>query len=292
VLTQGAASIGLALVAALAYGVSDFVGGVAARKVAALRVVIVSYPVSIVLACLVAPFAGGAPTGRSMLWGALAGAAGGMAILWFFRALASGPMAVVSPLTAVLAAGIPVLVGIVGGERPHATAYVGIALALVAVVLVSRESPDSAVEEVTGGRRLRFSPAVAWLTLGAGSAFALDFISLDHIGKSSGLWPLALSRLVATAVLWTIALSRREFHRPHGETLRLACYVGCLDVIANGALLYAYHGGMLSLVSVIGALYPAATVVLAVVMLGERVSRIQVAGLVLALAAVSLIALA
>ncbi|MDJ0361187.1 DMT family transporter [Rhodococcus sp. H29-C3] len=282
----------LALVAAVGYGVSDFVGGVASRRVAALRVVIVSYPFSLVVVLLIAPFVGGTVSLVPMLWGLASGVAGGLAVWWFYLALASGPMAVVSPLTAVLVAGIPVLAGLMIGERPGILAFCGIALALVAVVLVSKESPDEATGEVAGGRDMKFTRTVAWLTVGSGITFALAFICLHQIGDGAGLWPLAASRASATAVVWSVALATGHFSAPHGSVLKLAAFVGVLDVVANAALLYAYQGGMLSLVSVIASLYPAATVLLAMVMLGERVGRLQQIGMVIALGAVGMIAVA
>ncbi|MFG1791325.1 DMT family transporter [Nocardia altamirensis] len=282
----------LAIVAAIGYGVSDFYGGVASRRVTALRVVIYSYPFSVVLVLLLLPFIEGTPDAASIGWGLAAGVASGVAVWWFYAALASGPMAVVSPLTAVLVAGIPVLLGLVIGERPGPLAYAGIVFALIAVLLVSRESPDDVTEEITGGRELRFTKKVALLTIGSGVAFGLMFVFLHATAASAGLWPLLAQRAAATGVVWITALSRGQFKRLRGEPLRLAFYISVLDVIGNAALLYAFHGSMLSLVSVIGSLYPAATVLLAMVLLGERVGRQQQVGMVLALLAVGLIAAA
>lgn len=210
---------------------------------------------------------------------------------WFYLALAAGPMAVVSPVTAVLVAGIPVLVGLSMGERPSVIAFVGIAVALVAVVLVSRESPDEVTGEVAGGREMKFTRTVAWLTVGSGVTFAFAFIFLHRIGDGSGLWPLAASRASATAVVWIVALASGHFSPPHGSVLKLAAFVSVLDVVANAAMIYAYQGGLLSLVSVIASLYPAATVLLAMVMLGERVGTLQKIGMALALGAIAMIAL-
>ncbi|WP_328811662.1 DMT family transporter [Rhodococcus sp. NBC_00294] len=283
-------AIVLALIAALGYGVSDFVGGVASRRVAALRVVIVSYPVSVLVVAAVMPFVGGTLTASSVVWGALSGLAGGVAVWWFYLALAAGPMAVVSPITAVLVAGVPVGVGLVLGERPGVLAYIGIALALVAVLMVSKESPDDAAGDVAGGRTLRFTPRVAWLTVGSGLAFALTFIFLDRAGEDdAGLWPLLANRVTATALVWAVALGTGMFSFPRGGVLKLAAWIALLDVAANAALLYAFQGGLLSLVSVIASLYPAATVLLAMVMLGERVATVQIVGMVIALGAVGLI---
>lgn len=243
------------------------------------------------MATAAAPLFGGALTPAAALWGTAAGVTGGVAVWWFYRALADGPMSVVSPLTAVLVAGIPVLVGLVVGERPGSLALAGIALALAAVVMVSRETADAAGTAVDG-HRARFTPAVAWLTVGSGIAFALSFVSLHRIGDESGLWPLALSRASATVVVWLVAVGARQFVRPPREVVAFAVGIAVLDLVANGAMLYAFAGSMLSLVSVIGSLYPAATVLLAMTLLGERIGRTQQVGMGLALAAVALIALA
>ena len=282
-------SVLLALVAAASYGVSDFIGGLASRRVAALRVVLISYPVSLLMVLAVAPFAGGEVTRSAVLWGAASGVAGGLAVWWFYLALADGPMSVVSPLTAILVAGIPVGVGFATGERPGVLAATGIVLALIAVVLVSRETPEAAGEAVDG-HRARFTPTVAWLTVGSGFAFALAFIGLDRIGDDPGLWPLAMSRAAATVVVWAVAAGAGQFRLPPRDVARLAIGIALLDVVANGAMMYAFSGGLLSLVAVIGSLYPAATVLLAMTMLGERVGRLQQVGMVLAVAAVAMIA--
>ena len=270
----------LALVAAAGYGVSDFVGGVAARRVAALRVVLVSYPLSVLLVAVLAPFVGGRVELGSLLWGAAAGATAGLAVWWFYLALAAGPMSVVSPLTAVLVAGLPLLFAAAGGERPGGWALVGAGLALVAVVLVSREGPSA----------VPFTRRVALLTVGSGTAFAAYFVLLHQVQSGTGLWPLLASRVAAAVVVLAAAVVAGQVRLPAGLPLRLALLAGVLDVVANTAFLLAVQGGLLSLVSVVTALYPAATVVLAAVVLGERTARVQQVGLVLAAASVALIA--
>ena len=274
-------AVALALLAALGYGLSDFVGGVAARRVAALRVVLVSYPLSVVLVLAIAPFVGGRLEVSALLWGALAGVVAGLAVWWFYLALAAGPMTVVSPLTALLVAVLPLAAGILLGERPAVLALVGAFLALVAVVLVSRNGV---------GAQLPFTPRVALLTLGAGTAFAGYFVLLHQVPAGTGLWPLLASRIGATAVVLLAAVATAQLRAPTGVPLRLAWLAGVLDVVANTAFLYAVQSGLLSLVSVITALYPAATVALAGLLLGERTGRVQRVGMVLAAAAVALIA--
>ncbi len=272
----------LALLAAAGYGVSDFVGGVAARRVAALRVVLVSYPLSVLVVAVLAPFVGGTVSASSLVWGLAAGAVAGLAVWWFYLALAAGPMSVVSPMTAVLVAGLPLLAGVAMGERPGPWALGGAVLAVLAVLLVSREEAESTA----------FTRRVALLTVGSGVAFAAYFVLLDRVDTGTGLWPLLASRVGATIVVLAAAVALGQRRPPGGVALRLALLAGVLDVVANTAFLYAVQGGLLSLVAVITALYPAATVALAAVLLGERTRRVQQAGMALAAAAVALIAVA
>ncbi|MGP4058442.1 EamA family transporter [Mycobacterium sp. 4D054] len=273
-----------ALLAAFGYGVSDFVGGIASRRVAALRVVLVSYPVALVLLALVAIPMGGQLSGPAVWWGLLAGLVQAFGVWWFYAALGSGPIAVVSPLTAVLVAGIPVLVGLTLGERPSALAGVGVVLALVAVVLVSRGAEDR------DSTPHRFTAKVAWLTVGSGVAFGMNFVVLDQVPTEAKLWPLVLGRLAAAAVVLIAAAMTANLVLERGVPLRLAVFAGALDTVANVATLLALQSSMLSLAGVLIALYPAATVLLAIVVLRERVSRWQAFGMVLALGSVAMIA--
>lgn len=210
-----------------------------------------------------------------------------MAILWFYLALAEGPMSVVSPLTALLVAGLPLATGIALGERPGSLALVGAGLAVVAVVLVSREE-RAAVDHTPA---VRFTARVGWLTVGSGATFGGYFILLDQVPAGSGLWPLAMSRMAATAVVVVVVAAGVTARRPAaGVPARLAVAAAMLDVIGNVAFVFALQAGLLSLVSVVAALYPAWTVLLARLVLGERTGRTQQAGLALAAVAVGLIA--
>jgi len=304
-------------VSAVGYGVSDFVGGIASRHVAALRVVLVSYPVALALLTMLALGLGGELSTGAVVWGALCGVGQAFGVWWFYAALGAGPISVVSPLTAILVAGVPVGVGLALGERPSTLAYTGIALALIAVVLVSREVRDEADEPLARratnadeplGRRAtnadeplarsaddranphRFTTKVAWLTVGSGLAFGLNFVLIDQAPEGAGLWPLVFARLSAIALVVVIAAVSGNLLVPSGVPLRLALVAGVVDTIANVAMLWALHASLLSLASVLISLYPAATVVLAMVVLKERVTRWQVAGMVLGLAAVAMIA--
>ena len=265
-----------ALLSALGFGVSDFVGGIASRRVPALRVVLLSYPVALVLLAALAVVTGGDITGPAMLWGGLCGVTQAFGVWWFYAALGAGPISVVSPLTAILVAAVPVGFGLALGERPGVLATVGIVLALIAVVLVSREASD---KDVTPHR---FTTKVAWLTVGSGLLFGLNFVLIDQAPEESRLWPLVFARLSATVLVIVIAVLTRDWIQFNLRKKRPA--------VANVAMLLALHASLLSLAGVLISLYPAATVVLAIVVLRERVTRWQAAGMVLALVAVAIIA--
>jgi drug/metabolite transporter (DMT)-like permease len=248
-----------------------------------LRVVLVSYPVAMVLLGMLAVVVGGTLSTPAVMWGLLCGVSQAFGVWWFYAALGSGPISVVSPLTAVLVAGVPVGVGLALGEQPGAIAGVGIVLALIAVVLVSREATDEDV------RPHRFTTTVAWLTVGSGLAFGLNFVLIHQAPVDARLWPLFFARLSATVVVLIAAAVTGNLHAPQGFPLRLALFAALLDTGANVAMLLALQASMLSLAGVLMSLYPAATVLLAIVVLRERVTRWQVIGMVLALVAVGMI---
>lgn len=275
----------LALVSALCYGVSDFSGGLAARRVPATAVVLVSNAFSLLLAVLaVALLPGSAYRADDVAWGAAAGAVGLLGVVLLYRGLAIGPMSVVAPLTAVLSAVVPVVVGVARGERPGALAVAGVALALPAMVLIGRESRAS------HGARLSHGALIS--ALSAGISFGGFYVLLAQTGPNGGAWPLVGQRAASVVILLglvAVAAMRRAATSARG-VLRLAVIAGLTDFAANLAYVLATHRGLLALVAVISSLYPATTLVLARGLLKERLARQQTAGLLLAAAAVALIA--
>jgi drug/metabolite transporter (DMT)-like permease len=271
-----------ALLAAAVYGVSDFLGGVVSRKVSAVTVLLYSYPVGAVLMIALLPFFNGPVSGRTVLWGLLGGVAGCSGVLMLYAGLATAPMNVISPITAVLAAGVPVVVGVALDERPAAIAWLGIALGLIAVILIGRTPQDHPHGPLPGRALL-----VAVL---AGLGFGFYFVCLARADSDSGLWPVVLARLSASVLIFAVAAARRrDFARLQGRVLALAASAGALDAFANLWFLLAARAGYLSVASVITALYPAGTVLLAVWLLKERVGGFQKIGLVLAAGSVVLV---
>ena len=274
-----------ALSAAVAYGVGDFLGGVAARRVPPTAVVLWSHIVGLMLLVTLAPLAGGDLTTRALAVGAVAGVLGGAGVALFYRGLAVGTMSVIAPIAALLSATVPVVVGVGSGERPSGAVLAGIVLALGAVVLISREAPH--VPRSTH----------RWLALGlavaAGLAFGLFFVAIDRAGAGSsvGIWPLVGARVASVSLFAGLGAAKvTSAALPRGAA---AAAIGCgvLDAGANVLYLVALQHGLLSVVSVLTALYPAGTVLLARYVLGEHLSPLQRTGLGVAGAAAILIAI-
>jgi drug/metabolite transporter (DMT)-like permease len=279
-------SVALAALSGLIWGVGDFSGGKATQRAAVLPVVWVSKLVSLPLLAiyLVATYVPVTPIG--LAWGGLAGIAGVVGLVLFYRALSAGAMTVVAPVTGVTSAAIPVVVGLVAGERPSLSRLLGVGCALMAIALVSL-APHPA------GRRQVVSRRLVAAAVGAGISFALFFILLAVAGKAAGssvgLWPIAGSQLSSVVILALLLMMTRPGPWPRHATLGWTIVAGPCDMTANVLYLLATRGGDLSIVAPIAALYPVTTVILALIIEHERLRGIQVAGLVLAVAALVLV---
>src|SRR5215213_8373495 len=135
----------LALCSALAYGLSDFVGGILSRRTSVWSVAVVGQSSSAVCTSLVALFVAGQPSRPDFWWALLAGVGAGIGTGFLYRGFSSGRMGVVAPVSAVGAALVPVLAGTLTGERPSALMWLGIVAALPGIWLVS-STPEAAAE--------------------------------------------------------------------------------------------------------------------------------------------------
>lgn len=272
----------LGLAAAVLYGVGDFAGGIASRKVTAVTVLLLSYPVGALLMAAMLPFFGGHLTGRSAGYGAVGGLAGLIGVVLLYGLMAVAPLNVISPVSAVLAAIVPVGAGVLTGERPEVAAWIGIVLGLGAVVLVSRTT-----DEHPQGR---VAPRLIALACVSGLGFGLYFVALARAGDHSGLWPLVVSRFSSALLIVPLAKARGAFTFVRDRRLlRIIVLAGACDALANLCFLLAAREGLLSVASVLTSLYPATTVLLAVLLLHEHTSRVQRTGLALAAASIVLI---
>ncbi|MET0727180.1 MAG: DMT family transporter [Acidimicrobiales bacterium] len=272
----------LALFSAATYGIGDFCGGMATRRASPGAVLLWSHLLGLLSLGLAVALGAGTYSSQDLALGALGGTAGAVGIGLLYRGLAIGPMSVVAPITALLAAAVPVVVGYAQGERPGPSALVGMVAALAAIVLVSAE----------GSGTLRPSdPRGVSLAMGAGLCFGLFFVALSLTDEASGLWPLVGARLTSVVGVGGLALLKvLDVRMPRGGAGWFTVAAGVLDVVANACYLLAVREGLLSVVTVLTALYPVGTVVLARVVLNERFASLQRIGLAVAIPAAVLIA--
>ncbi len=261
------------------YGAADFLGGLASRRTTTLAVVVWSQAAGFLLLAAALPLVPGVLHVGDLAWGALCGVIGATAVGLLYRGLAIGAMGVVSPITAVLAAALPVAYGTLRNARPSTLAGVGIAIAIVAVVLISWAPPASRDHARRGLPE----------AIGAGALFGAFFIVLAQVRADAGLWPLVGARTASFVVLGCGGRLLGAPLRPARDAVAIIVAGGVCDMLANVLYVIAVHGGMLAIVAVLTALYPASTVALAAIFLRERLRPLQWSGVVFALAGVALI---
>jgi drug/metabolite transporter (DMT)-like permease len=276
-----------AVLSAVVFGGADFIGGLATRRAPAVTVVVTSHLAGLAVVGAAAPLWGGAGADASdLLWGAAAGAAGSSGLVIFYHALATTRFTIVAPSAALLGAVVPVAFGLAIGERPEALAWLGVALALPAILLISRMRVDASTPPGIARRALLLGSI-------AGALFGLFGILISRTADTSGLWPLLGARVASVPTIAVLALVRRRPLIAEGRVLGIAVVAGATDMLANMFLLAGLHEpGLVSMVILISSLYPGFTVLLARLVLEERIGRAQAAGLVMAAAGIALISVA
>jgi len=265
------------LAAALTWGAGDFSGGIASKRTKALSVVIIAHAFSMVLLLAAAfllrePF----PPLAAWLWGGLAGLGGAIGLVLLYSALASGRMSVAAPVSALVAAAIPVAFAALTKGLPSPWVIAGFVLALAAIWLVSGGSRDFHLAELR-------------LPLLAGLAFGFFFTTLHLASGESVIYPLIAVRIVSISSLLLFSLVTRQPVAPSRTSLFPILMSGLLDTLGNGLYALAAQLGRVDIAAVLGSLYPGATVLLAWFLLKEHINRQQVVGIAAALAAIVLI---
>jgi len=281
----------LSLCSAIAYGLSDFVGGLLTRRASVWIVAAMSQASATIVALGVVSVNVGDPDVRSLLWGMLAGLGSGAGNVLIYYGLSRGRMAVVAPVSAIMTASLPVCVGLITGEQPGTLPMLGALMALPAVWLVS-SSGSGAQTASRPPSRGRFGEAGtdALTGLAAGVGFGVQFSSLGMVAPSAGLTPLAISQFVSVAAIIVGATVQSAPWIPRDRFGALSSVAGVLAGIATVCFQLAAQRGLLTIAGVLASLYPAVTVLLAALVLRERIYRTQGAGLMLAATAIALIA--
>lgn len=278
-----------ALLAAAIYGAADFLGGTVAKRASTLAAVVATQGAGLVLLLLATPAMLGAHvTANDVLFGAIAGLSGSVGVGLLYRGLAMGPMSVVAPVTAVCAVVVPLIAGLLFGERLTPLAATGVALAITSVVLLGQVASETERPDEPPRSAGHVAQAVR-IALASGVAIGGFFVALGRTEAPAGLWPLAVSRSVSVSVFLAVAFATKQPWRIPTVALPAAIGCGALDMIANGLYLAAVRQGQLSLVATLASLYPASTVLLARYVLGERLGSLQMAGVGAAVVAIVLI---
>ena len=270
----------LALLSAIAYGTSDFVGGVISSRIPPWTAAFCSQVTGAAALAVLAIVDGGSLSAEGAAWGVLSGVGSGVGLSFLYRGLATGRMGVVAPASGVLAALVPAAVGVLTGDRPSMLVWVGILLAVPATFLVAREpsaGPRSGRSGLSDG-------------LLAGTGFGVGFAAIAKAPSEDGFWPVALSLLVGAVVVIVGATLARSDWIPRNATAALSTSTGILAAAALALFLASLDHGMLTVSAVIASLYPAATVLLAITVLREHVHRAQAVGLGLCAVAVAMVA--
>jgi drug/metabolite transporter (DMT)-like permease len=262
------------------YGVADFLGGEGAKRVPAASIVlwagIFSFPVVLIVALLV----GGEAGPRDYLIGAGAGVAGAFGLVMLFAGLGKGHAAAVAPVSAALAAVVPVVGSVLGGERPSTLTWIGVAVAVPAIVLCAWVAdPDE-----TLGNGFLYG-------LAAGLGFGGFAVIIRYTSPSSNLLPLIASR--GATMLIVLALTGVGVWKSVGFKMvprPLVASSGLLDVAGNVSLLLALRAGSVAAAAVSASFYPVVTVALARFVNAETLRTRQFVGLGLALTAMVAIA--
>ena len=283
--------------AAASWGAGDFAGGIATRLSSSVATVLLAQLTGLVVALGLLVASGEPMPGReALLWGAAAGVSGSVGLGAFYLALSRGTMGLVAPLTALIAAAVPAIIGIAGGDAVGSLVLAGMGTALMAVVLISL--PDRRLGS-PGLPTYHGSRAREWLLIVIGGLGFSGFFLCIHASHEAGgavWWPLVLVKLagatsVGAVILGVAAAGRTPVRRVGRAAVVMAGLAGLGDLGGNLFFVLASDAGELAVVVVISSLYPVSTALLARAFLHERLGPVRLAGAGLAVASVVLIGL-
>jgi drug/metabolite transporter (DMT)-like permease len=276
-------AVALALGSSLAWGISDFLGGLKSRSVALLTVLLVSQGTALILASVLVISRGEAPPGGAFLvYAALAGLSETLGVAALYRGLAVGVMSIVAPIAAT-APVVPVVVGIVLGELPAALQAAGIALAVLGIVATACRRRSADVPRAVIASSVLFGLLTA---IGFGSFY----VAMDAASEGEIPWALLVARLTAVGIFVGVIVLARSRIAARRSDLPVIASIGVLVIAADSMYATATTHGLLSVVAVLSTLYPVVTIALARAYLNERIERAQQLGIAMTLCGVVAIA--
>jgi drug/metabolite transporter (DMT)-like permease len=281
-------SILYGILSAGTWGAADFIGGLASKRTSPYRVLFLAELAGLILFVALAILLGEpVPSAADMLLGAGSSLVGLAGLLILYRALADGQMTTAAPVSALLAAVIPVIFGFFALGAPSPTTLTGFGLAVVAVWLISQRDATDWHSPLQGLRNV----AELRLPLLSGLFFGLYFLVIHRATLNAFFWPLVAARLAGFTAFGLFAWFTRQPALPPREVWTLCIVNGVIDIGGNGFYVLAAQAGRIDVAAVLGALYPASTALLAWVVLKERINWLQALGVLLAFAAIVLFTL-
>ncbi len=271
----------LAIASAALFGLADFAGGRATRRLGVWQVTawtnLVGLPL-LALGVLVVP--ADDVQVADLAFGALAGVVGLAGLALLYSTLAAGAMSVVAPIVGTVAAVLPVVWDTVMGATISPGNWVGVVLGIVAIALIAGERSGA-----------RLTPKLLAQALGAAAAFAVFYIAFAQTSQDSGLWPLVAARSASLPLAFGAALIAGSAALPPRGPRRLVVVAGSFDMAANLAIVISLQTGPMGINVVLTSLYPVFTVAAAILILHEHPTVRQATGIALALVAVALLAI-
>jgi len=267
-----------ALLAASTWGAGDFSGGIASKRTNALSVVILAHISSLLLLIvLIIILHEPVPTTNVWVWGGIAGLCGAIGLVLLYSSLANGKMSIAAPISAVVAAGVPVVAAAFTSGLPANIVLCGFGFVLAAIWLIS------------SGNNMTMDLALLQKPIIAGFAFGFFFLCLHQASIQSVLYPLVAVRIVSISSTLIYAQITHQAVFPTRDSINPILISGILDTIGNGAYAISAQTGRVDISAVLGSLYPASTVILAWIVLKEHISRKQILGVAASLTAIILI---
>lgn len=276
----------LAVIAAAAWGASDFFGGTPRGRESVVAFVAASQLLGLGVLVPVLVLHGHPLPSDPRVWLACLGGLGAtLELRLVYTAIARGDAFITAPVGAFGAA-IAVLFGLVSGDHLTPAIGGGLLLALLggggcAVTGGSR-----------GGARRSSRTATASLCAGASLGVACALVSLHAAGRVDPVWSATLldaSTALAATLLTLCGRGALRERLPGRDRLPA---VGLVAVSGSGGdLAYAAASGhgALSVLSAISSLYPIATMLLGVSLRGQRARGAQLAAIALALGGAALL---
>jgi drug/metabolite transporter (DMT)-like permease len=288
----------LGLATALSWGSADLCARFATRKIGTFRTMLYMQLTGFVLLTLLMPLLGGwghlmdGSGPRVWAWGILAGCLNTSSTLALYRSFEIGKVSIVAPVSASYPV-LTMLLSMFTGERLTMIRLIGMALAILGVVLVARgeniPADANLIDATTQPQKQNLG--VGWAlysAFGFGVMFWLLGIRIvPLVGAIPSVWIIRLTSVIAAALV--ILVARSSMAAPAQQDAPWILGTGVLDTSAYAFNNFGMRLEQISVVSVLASLYGAVTVGLAAMILHERISRMQWLGIVLIFAGIVLI---